>query len=127
MSKAFDPNKFRSKRTAEPPGDAPPRKRKRFKAQFVQVPMSWIETLRAARRPSTWLLATLILAEAHKRKYVGGEIVLSDEMTGGMPSSTRHDAAKDLAALGLVGLARGTPRQAPRVEILQPIIRDPGS
>jgi hypothetical protein len=88
-----------------PDANAPPKKktkkRKPFKAEWVQFPTRWIEVLQGSDRVSAYRLALAILVEAFKRKIVGGEVVLSSEVTG-MARTTRLQAAKELVALGLI-------------------------
>jgi hypothetical protein len=82
---------------------ASPKKRKRdpFKAQWVKLPMRWVEALRKSKSAATCQLAMVILFEAFKCEQVGGEIVLSATTTG-MPGSTRRRAARGLVRLGLI-------------------------
>ena len=80
-----------------------PKKRKRdpFKAQWVKLPMRWVEALRKSKSAATCQLAMVILFEAFKCEQVGGEIVLSATTTK-MPGSTRRRAARGLVRLGLI-------------------------
>jgi hypothetical protein len=87
------------------PDDAAKVKRKEFKPKFVQVPMRWVEALERVKNMNTYRLALRILVEAFQRDRIGGEIALSSEMAG-MPSATRHRAAKELEQLGLIQLER---------------------
>jgi hypothetical protein len=80
---------------------APMRKRKPFKVQFVRVPANWIERLERSKSPGTFKLAHRILIEAFKREYVGGEIILSTEVTR-LSRKVRSKAVKELVGLGLV-------------------------
>jgi hypothetical protein len=102
MNKVFSHGKWVETDTITPPAVARLR-RKPFKTQFVLVPTQWIETLSQTKRTSTWQLAMVILAEAFKRKLIGGEIVLSSQMTR-MSGTTRLRAARELASLGLIQL-----------------------
>jgi hypothetical protein len=88
--------------TYYPPGAAPARARKRkpFKVKWFKFPAWWIEVLHNAGAGAR-LLAPIILAEAFRRKYIGGDIVLSSEVTK-MPPTTRKRAAKELVELGLI-------------------------
>jgi hypothetical protein len=79
----------------------PMRKRKPFEVQFVKVPANWIKQLERSKSPGTFKLAHRILREAFKRKYVGGEIVLSTEATG-LSRKVRSKAIKELVLLGLI-------------------------
>ena len=81
--------------------DPKPKKRRPFKASFVRLPNFWIERLRHARRVSTVVLALVILREAFKRQHIGGEIVLSTEVTG-MSRDVKYRATKELKGLGLI-------------------------
>jgi hypothetical protein len=87
-----------------PTPGAPPARRKLkqrpFKAQWIQVPRWWLEVLQDASA-SAHQLALIILAEAFKRQYVRGGVMLSSEVTK-MPHSTRRRAAKELIRLGLI-------------------------
>ena len=80
------------------------RKRKPFKAHWVQMPRWWLEVLQdASASGSAYQLALVVLAEEFKRRYVGGEVVLSSEVTK-MPHSTRRRAANELSGLGLISV-----------------------
>ena len=57
-------------------------KRSAFKPGWVKLPVRWVEALRQSRSASTYHLALIILIEAFKREQIGGEIVLSTEVTG---------------------------------------------
>ena len=83
-------------------GTAPAKKqRKPFKTAFVQVPMRWIVALEGANADSSaYKLALRLLAEAFKCSQVGGDVVLSSNVTG-MPRSSKSRAAKELQRLGL--------------------------
>ena len=89
------------------------RRKPRFKTRWVKLNLRWVEALRRSKSASTYRLAHTILFEAFKREQVGGEIVLSMEVTK-MPSSTRERATKELVRLGLIRVRRHG-RQAVRV------------
>jgi hypothetical protein len=77
-------------------------KRKPFKVDWVKLPNHWIEQLERSHRPAaTYKLAHRILREAFKQQYRGCEVVLSTAVTA-MPRTTRHNAAKEMVALGLI-------------------------
>src|SRR5271156_1439069 len=59
----------------------PKKKRKPFKAQWVKLPNHWIECLERSKCASTYKLALRILREAYKRDQIGGDIILSGEVT----------------------------------------------
>ena len=87
--------------TVEP--KATPRKqRKPFETQWVKLPRRWIEALRRTHSANTYRLAILILMEVFERKYRGGEIVLSAQVTRGMSRASKARAAEELVALGLI-------------------------
>jgi hypothetical protein len=95
------------------------RRRKAFEVKFVKVPVQWIKTLWQTKNPGTWRLAMVILAEDFKRKHLGGEIVLSSQVTQ-MPDTTRIRAARELVSLGLIQLEPGiSGRSAPKVLVVQ--------
>jgi len=84
----------------------PKHRRQEFKEKHVQFPARWGDALRAARAGgSTWALAYVILAETHKCKYLGGEVILSSEVTG-MPQTSRRRATRELQRLGLIQIAQ---------------------
>ena len=95
----------------------PTKKRAPFKADWVKLPLRWVEALRQSRSASTYQLALAILFEAYKRKHVGGEIVLSNAMVQ-MPSNTKMRAARELKKFGLIRIKRNGKQQAYRVSIL---------
>jgi hypothetical protein len=80
-------------------------KRKDFQPKFVQVPVRWVEALRQSKNAGAYQLALVILLEAFQRERIGGEIVLSSEMTG-MSGTIRRRAAQELERLGLIQLER---------------------
>jgi hypothetical protein len=65
------------------------------------VPQIWVDQLRHARKVSTITLAHAILREAFKRQWVGGDVILSTEVTG-MDRHTRCRAIRELRELGLI-------------------------
>jgi GTP-sensing pleiotropic transcriptional regulator CodY len=58
------------------------------------------------------------LIEAFKRKHLGGQIVLSAKVTGGMPRSTKMRAATELAEFGLIEI-RSMGKKATVVSIIR--------
>jgi len=97
-------------------------RRKPFRVEWVKLPQRWIEALQQSKSVSTYRLAHIILFEAFKREHLGGEIILSAEVTG-MPSATRVRATKELIKLELIRVRRNG-RQAVRViEILYLLYR----
>jgi hypothetical protein len=110
----FDLDKFKTRRTKyvtahgkrmvvetlEP--ETPARKkRKPFKVEWVKLPTSWVERLEQCKRAATYKLAIRTLCEAFKRRQLGGEIILSAEVTR-MPRQTRYRATRELVELGLI-------------------------
>jgi hypothetical protein len=94
---------------------APPPNRKPFKAEFVMFPMSWFEALSRTKNRHAWQLALALLAERHKRKHVGGEVVISSETVPGMHRMARWRATKKLVEFGLIEVDSASDRAAPRV------------
>jgi hypothetical protein len=90
-------------------------RRKSFKAEFVMIPMSWIEALRHTKNRHAYELAFALLAERHKRKHVGGEVIISSETVPGMPRMARWRATKKLVQLSLIEVDRVADHAAPRV------------
>jgi hypothetical protein len=84
----------------------PPKRRKEFHPKFIQVPRHWITTLRQSKSHRTYELAHIILWEAFRRKHIGGEIVLSNEVVHGMPRRVKIKAAEELERLRLINLIR---------------------
>ena len=94
------------------------KKRKPFKTAFVQVPMRWIVALEGANADSSaYKLALRLLAEAFKCSQVGGDVVLSSNVTG-MPRSSKSRAAKELQRLGLIRTERLKVKQSLLVHVL---------
>jgi len=94
-------------------GIVPKKRREPFKAKWVKPPSQWIEVLRHAKSKGTYQLAHMILFEALKREYLGGEIVLSTTVTR-MSRATRMRAVNELVELGLIETEQKG-RQAMRV------------
>jgi len=88
-------------------------KRPAFEPRWVRLPARWVRVLRRSKSASTYQLALTILIEAFKKEQVGGEIVLSMEVTG-MPSSTRARAVAELVEFGLIRITQNG-RRAVRV------------
>jgi hypothetical protein len=88
--------------TLTPTPPRPRQKRKPFKGEWFKFPGWWVEVLRGASGPAR-LLAMIVLEEAFKREHIGGDIVLSSEVTR-MPQTTRRRAAKELVKLGLIAI-----------------------
>ena len=89
-------------------------RRKPFEVSFVKLPACWIERLEGSNNPGTFKLAHRILKEAFKRRYVGGDIVLSTEVTG-LSRKVRCRAVKELVRLGLIEIEQNG-NQAVRVK-----------
>lgn len=87
--------------------------RKPFRAQWVRLPMEWVETLDRATSKHTIKLAHRVLIEAFRQKHIGGEIALSAAVTR-MPHSTRARAIRELVELGLIEVEQ-TGRRAVRI------------
>jgi hypothetical protein len=87
-------------------GTAPKTKRAPFETQWAKLPRHWAEALRRPpKSASAYELAHVILFEAFKRHYVGGEIVLSSTVTG-MSRCAKMRAANKLVELGLIKIVR---------------------
>ena len=86
------------------PGRAVPHKfapkRKPFKSKLIVVPVHWRDALRGATG-ATYALALAVLDEKHKRNHLGGDIVLSAQVTG-MKKDARRAATKELVRLNLI-------------------------
>ena len=99
------------------------KKRKTFEIKWVKLPNYWIRQLEQSTRVATYKLALRILREAYKQHYIGGEIVLSAEVTG-LSGTTRRSAAKELVTLNLIQIQqdgnRATRVTKLRLEPLQP-------
>jgi len=89
------------------------RKHKPFQVKWVKLPKRWIEVLQRSESASTYRLAHIILLQAFKREHIGGEIVLSAEVTG-MLDTNRRRAIRELIKLGLIKVRRNG-KQAIRV------------
>ena len=89
-------------------------RRKPFEVSFVKLPAYWIERLERSNNPGTFKLAHRILKEVFKRRYVGGDIVLSTEVTG-LSRKVRCRAVKELVRLGLIEIEQNG-NQAVRVK-----------
>lgn len=87
------------------PRSAVKRKRKRFKTRWVKLKPRWAKALRQSNSVSTYQLAHTILFEAFKREQMGGEVVLSAEVTK-MSASTRKRAVKELVRLKLIKVSQ---------------------
>ena len=79
----------------------PIKKHKPFTVRFVKLPDYWIEQLQKSNNPGTLKLALRILKETFKRSFIGGEIVLSTEVTG-LSRKVKCRAVKELVKLGLI-------------------------
>ena len=82
----------------------PETKRKAFEPEFAKLPFHWTQALKGANG-ATYELAIAIQLEVFQCERMGGEIVLSTEMTG-ISHSNRYRAALELEQLGLIKLSR---------------------
>jgi hypothetical protein len=113
---AFDFNKFRSNKPATSyvtahgkriavetlPSKTPaPGRRKPFKVEWVKLPYYWIERLDRSKSANTLKLANHILREVYKREQIGGDVILSTEVTG-LPRQSRSRAIKEMVKLKLI-------------------------
>jgi hypothetical protein len=89
-----------------PDEDLPKTKRKAFEPEFAKLPLHWVKALRQAKNINTYPLAVAIQLEAFQCERMGGEIVLSAEMTGIASRTNRYRAAKELEQLRLIKLFR---------------------
>jgi hypothetical protein len=103
--------------SSTPKDDLPPTKREAFEPEFAKLPIHWVKALRRAKNINTCPLAHAIQLEVFQCGRMGGEIVLSAEMTGIASRPNRYRAAKELEQLGLIKLSRKG-NQALRVIIL---------
>ena len=99
------------------PNVAPKKRRRRFEAKWVKLPRHWITVLLRTKSANTYHLAHLIPWEAFKRDQVGGEIILSAQVTKEMPRRSKIRAAEELVELGLIRLQRDG-RKALRVILI---------
>jgi hypothetical protein len=94
--------------------------RKRFKIQFVKVPMRWINALNRSGSFGAYRLAIAVLAEdfrIEQSSHGNDEIVLSKTVTG-MPRNSRIRAIKTLVRLRLIKIGKGTGRAMRVTELL---------
>jgi hypothetical protein len=91
---------------SEPTLDLPKAKRKEFELEFAKLPLHWVKALRQVKNINTYPLAVAIQLEVFQRARMGGEIVLSAEMTGIASRANRYRAAMELEQLGLIKLFR---------------------
>jgi hypothetical protein len=96
----------------------PIKKRKPFVVHFVKLPDYWIQQLKKSSSPGTFKLAHSILKEAFRREYVGGEIVLSTEVTG-LSRKVRCRAVKKLVKLGLIKIEQNGNRATRVISIIK--------
>jgi hypothetical protein len=98
------------------PSSAKPRAKakKKFEAQFVQLPTYWIKQLHRSSSASTIKLAHHILVRAFECEHRGGEIVLSTESTR-LSRKARFGAVRELVKLGLIEVEHRGGHQAIRV------------
>lgn len=123
---AFDLNKFRSNKPARKyvtahgkrfvvetlPSKTPAQgQRTAFKAQWVKLPDYWIERLDRSKSANTLKLANHILREGYKREQIGGDIILSTEVTG-LSRQSRSRAIKELVKLKLIEVEQSGNRAA---------------
>jgi hypothetical protein len=93
------------------------KRRKSFELQFVKLPSYWIEKLQKSNNPGSFKLAHRILKEDLKRSFMGGEIVLSTEVTG-LSRKVRYKAVKELVALRLIEIAQNGKRATRVISII---------
>lgn len=107
-------------------GTSSPKKRTPFKAQFVKVPLQWVEALQRSKSANTYRLALVILLEAFRLeafKHKGSEIITLSSTVTGMERYAKLRAARELADLGLIEIKQ-TGNQALRVSIISTTIEE---
>ena len=72
-----------------------------FHVGWVKLSSTWIDRLEQSKSVGTYKLAHRILREDFKRSHIGGQIVLSREVSG-LPPTTTVRAARELVELGLI-------------------------
>ncbi len=92
-------------------------RRKVFKTEHVQVTWRWVEALEQVKTVSAYRLAMRLLAEAFKCEILGGEVILSSEVTR-MPRNSKGRAARELQKLGLIQIEHRGDKQSPIVNII---------
>jgi hypothetical protein len=110
MSDAFDLERLR----VDPADLQRKPKQKKWRREFVQVPCTWLESLRQTKRVSTYRLAHLLLYEfwrTGKRPVVLSNISAKAE---GLSPRSKWNALTELEGLGLIEVERA-PRKSPRV------------
>ena len=96
----------------------PIKKREPFAVRFVKLPDYWIEQLQKSNNPGSFKLAHRILKEAFKRSHLGGEIVLSTEVTR-LSRKVRCRAVEELVKLGLIEIAQNGNRATRVISIIK--------
>jgi hypothetical protein len=81
------------------------KKPKPFEARFAQVPRYWIEQLDKRKSAAMYRLALHILLANHKCQHLGGEIILSTEVTG-LTRPTRSWAIKRMVEAKMITIAQ---------------------
>jgi hypothetical protein len=92
------------------PSDVAPRKKRQPANPFVQVPLWWVDRLRAAHRKSTYRVSLYLLYE--RWKVGGGPICLSNVAIAGAGVSSKEKwrALHELERFGLIKVERRSGR-----------------
>jgi hypothetical protein len=96
-----------------------PRRKKRtsFKPRFAQVPIYWVTQLEKHNSAALYQLAHRVLLEAHKRKQLGGEIILSTAVTG-LPRQTRARTIKLMVGAEMIKISQHGNQAARVIKLL---------
>jgi hypothetical protein len=92
--------------------------RKPFKSRFAQIPLYWVEQLERINSAAVHRLALRILLEDHKRKEVGGEIILSSEVTKLYCRQTRAWAIRKMVKTEMIKVSQRGNRAVRVTELL---------
>ena len=116
MKDDFDPKKYRLSNDDIPVTKVTPRKVRKRREQFVQMPWTWVERLQGARG-ATYQVAVRLLYLAWKQKC--NEVKLANGMLefDGISRFAKYRALAALERRGLVKVER-PPRKSPIVHIL---------
>jgi hypothetical protein len=88
------------------------------RAQFVMLPVNWVEQLNNSRVAAAWPIAVYVLHQHWKTS--GKPVRVSNELakTIGVTRRTKWRALRELERLGLIQVDVG-PRRSPRVRVRQ--------
>jgi hypothetical protein len=95
------------------------RQRRRYREQFVRVPVEWMHRLNSARLIATWKVALHLLDQSFKEHRHTVRLANGVMVMKGVTRWQKWRALKELETFGLINI-ENRPRKTPEITLLYP-------